>query len=48
MAIETVGFGQIATAATPKGAVLSATAGGTVYEYNCGREERYSRLPHSP
>ena len=39
MAIETVSFAQIATAATPKGAVLyGLTAGGAVYEYNYSRE----------
>src|SRR6266508_2856856 len=39
MAIETVGFAQIATAATPNGPVLyGLTAGGEVYEYNYSRE----------
>jgi len=39
MTIETVSFAQIATAATPKGAVLyGLTAGGAVYEYNYSRE----------
>jgi hypothetical protein len=39
MAIETVSFAQIATAATPKGAVLyGLTANGAVYEYNFSRE----------
>jgi hypothetical protein len=39
MAIETIGFAQIATAATTKGAVLyGLTAGGAVYEYNYSRE----------
>jgi hypothetical protein len=39
MATETVSFTQIATAATPKGAVLyGLTAGGAVYEYNYSRE----------
>ena len=39
MAIETIGFTQIATSATPKGAVLyGLTGGGAVYEYNYSRE----------
>jgi hypothetical protein len=39
MAIETISFAQIATAATPKGAVLyGLTASGAVYEYNYSRE----------
>ena len=39
MTIETIGFAQIATAATPKGAVLyGLTASGAVYEYNYSRE----------
>src|SRR5262245_66440119 len=39
MGIETVGFVQIATAATPKGAVLyGLTTSGVVYEYNYSRE----------
>jgi hypothetical protein len=39
MGIETVGFAQIATAATPKGAVLyGLTTSGIVYEYNYSRE----------
>ena len=39
MAIETVSFAQITTAATPKGAVLyGLTTGGAVYEYNYSRE----------
>lgn len=39
MAIETVSFTQIATAVTPKGAVLyGLTASGVVYEYNYSRE----------
>ena len=39
MAIATIGFAQIATAATTKGAVLyGLTAGGVVYEYNFSRE----------
>jgi hypothetical protein len=39
MAIETVTFAQIATAATPNGPVLyGLTAGGAVYEYNYSRE----------
>lgn len=39
MAIETVSFVQIATAVTPKGAVLyGLTAHGVVYEYNFSRE----------
>ncbi len=39
MAIETVSFAQIATAVTPKGAVLyGVTANGAVYEYNFSRE----------
>ena len=39
MAIETVSFAQIATAATPNGAVLyGLTVGGAVYEYNHSRE----------
>jgi hypothetical protein len=39
MATETVRFTQIATAATPKGAVLyGLTASGAVYEYNYSRE----------
>ena len=39
MAIETVSFVHIATAATPKGAVLyGLTAHGAVYEYNFSRE----------
>jgi len=39
MAIETVSFAQIATAATPNGAVLyGLTTGGAVYEYNYSRE----------
>lgn len=39
MAIETISFAQITTAATQKGAVLyGLTAGGAVYEYNYSRE----------
>jgi len=39
MAIDTIAFAQIATAATTKGAVLyGLTAGGIVYEYNYSRE----------
>jgi len=39
MAVETVSFAQIATAVTPKGAVLyGLTATGVVYEYNYSRE----------
>ena len=39
MASETVSFAQIATAVTPKGAVLyGLTATGVVYEYNYSRE----------
>jgi len=39
MAIEMISFAQIATAVTPKGAVLyGLTASGVVYEYNYSRE----------
>ena len=39
MAIETVSFAQLATAATPNGAALyGLTANGAVYEYNFSRE----------
>jgi len=39
MTVETVSFAQIATAVTPKGAVLyGLTASGVVYEYNYSRE----------
>ena len=39
MTIETVSFAQIATAVTPKGAVLyGLTASGVVYEYNYSRD----------
>ena len=39
MAIETVSFAQLATAATPRGAMLyGLTANGAVYEYNFSRE----------
>jgi hypothetical protein len=39
MAIAPISFAQIATAVTPKGAVLyGLTASGTVYEYNFSRE----------
>ena len=39
MGTETVGFAQIATATTPKGAVLyGLTTSGVVYEYNYSRE----------
>jgi hypothetical protein len=39
MAIENVSFAQIATAATPNGAVLyGLTPDGAVYEYNYSRE----------
>ena len=39
MAIENVSFAQIATAATPNGAVLyGLTSEGAVYEYNYSRE----------
>ena len=39
MDISTINFSQIATAATPKGAVLyGLTTSGVVYEYNFSRE----------
>ncbi len=49
MAVETVSFAQIATAVTPKGAVLyGLTATGVVYEYNYSREvcERFRRTDY--
>ncbi|MET0850994.1 MAG: hypothetical protein ABW020_07705, partial [Candidatus Rokuibacteriota bacterium] len=39
MASETISFGQIATASTPRGAVLyGLTSDGAVFEYNFSRE----------